>query len=160
VADWSTVAISLGASGITGGTAIVVAHLNIRSRREEEWRTRQLEAANDFARQFVGAANAVEYAIGRRGEENGRADAERLVGEVTPHLGSISLLLGPESAAAVRAREAVDELKHAVDELQRSAWDKAETALAASRWRNAHFEQAALDVAGPKRVPWRRRPDW
>ena len=146
--DWPTVAISLGASGITGGTAIAVAHLNIRSRREEEWRTRQIEAASEFARQFLGAANAVEYAVGRRGENDGRADAEQLVGELTLYLGPISLLLGRASPAAENAREAVAALKEAVDALQRSSWESAEAALAAAQRLGGEFERAVLEVAG------------
>src|SRR5919198_3920084 len=130
MADWSTVAISLGASGITGGTAIAVAQLNIQSRREEEWRTRQLQAASDFAKQFIGAANAVEYAIRQEGEDpDGRDDAQRLVGEVAPLLGPISLTLGRGSVAAATSRDALRRLERAVAELRRSEWESANTSL-------------------------------
>lgn len=164
--NWATVTISLGASLITGTAAVVVARLHIRSGREEELRTRRIEAASDFAKRFVGAADAVDYAVRQHTgdtasqdaeqREKARRDAEQLVGEVTPFLGPISLLFEETSQVPEKSRQALAELRRVVKAVQQSPWEDAESALVDAHSLRREFETSVLAVAGYERQPWWR----
>jgi hypothetical protein len=151
--SWTTVAISIAGTVTTAATAIILALIQVRSRRSEELRTRRIEAASEFAKRFLGAADAVSYAIRREGHEDaggtdGRGNARQLVGEVSPFLGPISLLLGAESQAMQRATDADRALAEAVAALDQSHWQDAQGALEAAHAHVREFESATLEAAG------------
>jgi hypothetical protein len=151
--SWTTVVISVAGAVTTAVTAVILALVQVRSRREEELRTRRIEAASEFAMRFVGAADAVSYAIRQEGTkdaggDDGRGNAEHLVGVLSPSLGPVSLLLGADSQATQRAVAARDALAAAVAALLKSRWQDASTALSDAHARSREFEEATLKLSG------------
>jgi hypothetical protein len=151
--SWTTVVISIAGAVTTATTAVVLALIQVRSRRSEELRTRRIEAASEFAKRFLGAADAVSYAIHREGQPvaggtDGRGNARQLVGELSPFLGPVSLLLGADSQAVQRATHAHRALAKAVGALDQSRWQDAQAALEAAQARMREFEPATLEAAG------------
>src|SRR5919197_2183438 len=126
---WATVVITLGASLLTGTSALAVAWLKSRTDRRDSWHTRQTEAASEFAMRFIGAADAVQYSLDNPADEGAVHNAVHLAGEVTPLLGPVSLLFGSESAAAESSTGALEQLKLAAQQLEAGDRENARTTL-------------------------------
>lgn len=146
VLGWQTVAISLGAALLTGSAAILTAWLNMRAQRQQQLQVRRVEAASDFSRRFIGAADAVRYAIAHPDDEPGLNNALHLTREMAPFLGPISLLFGGDSDANAGAREAFEELRHASEAAKARDRERAEKQLTASEASRDGFEAAVRDV--------------
>jgi hypothetical protein len=146
LSGWQTVALSLGAAFLTGSFAVVNVWLNIRAQRRQQLHTRQVEAASDFSRRFIGASDAVRYAIGHPDDARAAENAPQLTGEVTPLLGAISLLFGAGSEADRGARAALDDLRDAGAAVKAGDPDAAGERLTASAASRARFEAAVRNV--------------
>jgi hypothetical protein len=142
VSGWEAVLIVLGPAIIAGAVACLLAWANITSQRRQDLRTRRIEAASDFSRRFIGASDALRYAIDHGGERTAASNAAYLVGEVTPLLGPLSLLFGDGSAVERRATGALADLRRASTETAGGNLPAAEEALASSRDGRASFEEA------------------
>lgn len=143
---WATVAISIGAALITGSSAVAVALWKARSDRRDSWHARQIEAASELAKRFIGAADAVSYSLGNQDDEAGVHNAVHLAGEVTPVLGPVSLLFGSDSPTAVSSAEAVEKLKQAAKCLETGDWTTAKSTLADANDLREEFEKSVRGV--------------
>jgi hypothetical protein len=148
LSGWQTVAVSLGAAFLTGSFAILVSWLNVRAQRREQLRVRRVEAASDFSKRFIGASDAVRYAIDHPDDSAAADNAPHLTGEVTPLLGPISLLFRSGSDADQAARAAFEDLRGAGGAVKARDYEAAEERLAESDASRARFEDAVLKVIG------------
>lgn len=148
LSGWQTVVVSLGAAFMTGSFAILVARLNIRAQRREQFRVRRVEAASDFSKRFIGASDAVRYSIDHPDDRAAADNAPHLTGEVTPLLGPLSLLFGTGSEADRAARAALDDLRRASEAVKAREGEHADEHLAESDVSRARFEAAVRDVVG------------
>jgi hypothetical protein len=146
---WATVAIALGASLITGAAAVLVASLTSRSERREQWRTRQLSAATDYAMRFIGAAYAVQYARAHPDDPDAIRNAVHYAGEVTPMLGPLLLVFGDGSLVADESRQAHAELTRAAQAVEGGDVVAAERALDDAHRHRMSFEAAVLTALRP-----------
>jgi hypothetical protein len=146
LSGWQTLALSLGAAFLTGSFAILNVWLNIRAQRRQQLHTRQVEAASDFSRRFIGAVDAVRYAIAHPDDVGAAKNAEYLPGEVTQLLGPIAFLFGPRSEADRRARAALDDLRDASTAVKARDPDAARERLARTDASLEHFQAAVTDV--------------
>jgi hypothetical protein len=148
LSGWQTVALSLGVALLTGSFAFLVAWTNIRAQRREQLRVRRVEAASDFSKRFIGASDAVRYAIDHPDDAAAADNAPHLTGEVTPLLGPLSLLFGSGSDAEEAARDAFEHLREAAAAARARDYDRAEARLVASQASRERFEKAVLKVVG------------
>lgn len=148
LSGWQTVAVSLGAAFLTGSFAILVSWLNVRAQRREQLRVRRVEAASDFSKRFIGASDAVRYAIDHPADSAAADNAPHLTGEVTPLLGPISLLFRSGSDADQAARAAFEDLRGAGGAVKARDYEAAEERLTESEASRARFEEAVLKVIG------------
>jgi hypothetical protein len=142
LSGWQTVALSLGVALLTGFFAFLVAWTNIRAQRREQLRARRVEAASDFSKRFIGAADAVRYAIEHQDDAAAAENAPHLTGEVTQLLGPLSLLFGSHSGADEAARAAFDHLRRAGEAVKARDYERAEERLGESEASRERFEQA------------------
>jgi hypothetical protein len=139
LSGWQTVAISLGASTLTGAAALLGAWIRGRQdraqldrrlehertqqerqlehERAEQWRDRLVRAADDFSTGAQQALLAVHQALqavsGARGDPHATvAEADRVVGEAIARVGHVKLLFGEGSEPANRAEDLVRQLEH------------------------------------------------
>lgn len=145
---WATVVITLGASLLTGTSALAVAWLKSRTDRRDGWHTRQTEAASQFAMRFIGAADAARYSLDNPDDQTAVHNAVHLAGEVTPLLGPVSLLFGSGSTAAESSTGAVEQLKLAAEQLESGDRDTARTTLSQATLLRASFEDAVRAEVG------------
>jgi hypothetical protein len=148
LSGWQTVAVSLGAAFLTGSFAILVSWLNVRAQRREQLRVRRVEAASDFSKRFIGASDAVRYAIDHPDDSAAADNAPHLTGEVTPLLGPLSLLFRSGSDTDQAARAAFEDLRRAGGAVKARDYEAAEERLAESDASRARFEDAVLKVVG------------
>jgi hypothetical protein len=146
LSGWQTVALSLGAAFLTGFFAVLVAWLSIRAQRQEQLRVRRVEAASDFSKRFIGASDAVRYAIDHPDDPAAADNAPYLAGEVTPLLGPLSLLFRSGSDAEQAARASFEHLRRAGTSVKARDYEGAEQSLAASEASRERFEDAVLKV--------------
>lgn len=148
LSGWQTVVVSLGAAFLTGSFAILVAWHNTRVQRREQFRGRQIEAASDFSKRFIGASDAVRYGIDHPPDPAAVHNAVQLTGEVTPLLGPLSLLFGTDSDADRAARAALTHLRRAGEAVKAYDHGRAEEGLADSDVSRERFEKAVRTVVG------------
>jgi len=146
LSGWQTVALSLGVAFLTGSFAFLVAWTNIRAQRREQLRVRRAEAASDFSKRFIGASDAVRYAIDHPDDAAAADNAPHLTGEVTPLLGPLSLLFGSDSETDQSAHAAFDHLRRAGESVKARDYEGGEQSLAASRASRERFEDAVRKV--------------
>jgi hypothetical protein len=129
VPAWATVVIALGASAIGALAGIFGAYISLRIARlsldhqaSEAWRTRRLEAAEDFSASWTVEISGVGLA---RGAISGREDPARAFEAlVEKHadggakLMRVGLLFGAESPAREAGREALSQLNQATAVLE------------------------------------------
>jgi hypothetical protein len=120
--SWQTVAIALGAAGITGLLALAGTLVASRRQTASEWRERYLTAADDFstaAGQAVRALSQTEHVIETSDEEalgtprvmRYADNARHLVNDCVDRLARVQLLFGQDSDAATAAERVVDALR-------------------------------------------------
>lgn len=141
---WATVAIALGAAGITAVAALGATWLRIRfegsqeaarrvhdrdqqearleNEREEAWRDRMVRAADDFStgvEQALLAVNDAISAVTNRGDRQATVqEAHRTIREAVVRVGRIRLLFGEESKAVGIARDLLPELRLALSQVE------------------------------------------
>lgn len=129
VPAWATVVIALGASAIGALAGIFGAYISLRIARlsldhqaSEAWRTRRLEAAEDFSASWTAEISGVGMA---RGAISGRDDPTKtLEALVEKHadggakLMRVGLLFGADSPAREAGRVALSQLNQATAPLE------------------------------------------
>jgi hypothetical protein len=128
---WANVVIGLVGGGAVGG--IVTSLIQSRSKSKEEWRTRMLSVADDFAQGFwlahaqLWSVLDLSYKVQggqlndeidlSQGEHELLLEAAPLLRDVLLKLARIALLFGSESAAASAAGEARNKLRDSYNSL-------------------------------------------
>ena len=146
-----TVAITLGASAITGAGTTGVAVFTARSNRRRDLEARKLEAAAEFQRKLLGAFDAVQYAIQDRTDRRARSNAKWLLGEIQPTIGSLSLLFSSRSRAFTEAEKARIVLEQALRALNGGDLSSSKRHLSSSKRHRISFEDEVRRVVGESR---------
>ena len=146
--SWQTVVLSLGAAMLTAGVALAIGILNNRTQRGLHLRTKQIDAASDFSSRLKGAGEALRHARTHPQSERARQDAQHLVGELSPLVGTISLLFGMHTTVEQEASAAVHGLERARDLLAEEDPAGWQAAMDESLGRRAKFEEAARKAVG------------
>lgn len=115
---WATVAITLGASGITGIVGLLSGSLQSSRERQEAWRRNLVEIADAYAIHFTEAVPKVRDGISElaAGFDDGpmRGQAGLLVDHLGKHAMRVQLYFGDESDVAVHSGRALVGLRKAV----------------------------------------------
>jgi hypothetical protein len=124
VPAWAAVAIALGASaigalaGIFGAfISLRIAQTNLRHQASEAWRTRQLEAAEDFSASWtatIASVGVVRAAVANRSDPATPLDTlQEKHADAAAKLMRVGLLFGQDSTAREAARQALSEANQA-----------------------------------------------
>ena len=129
VPAWATVVIALGASAIGALAGIFGAYISLRIARlsldhqaSEAWRTRRLEAAEDFSASWTAEISGVGLIRGLIAAHDDPANAVETVREKHAEGGAklmrVGLLFGADSPAREAGRQALSQLNQATGVLE------------------------------------------